>query len=491
MAQIREGLTFDDVLLVPKYSTVKSRQNVNLETFLTKHIKLREPVISSNMDTVTEAKMAIAMAQLGGIGIIHRYCSIEEQAQMVSEVKRSESYIIYDPFTLPQSQIIEGVNMMSLTANIKSFLVVNSTDGKLEGILTNRDTKFADPTQTVGECMTALSQIRAIQVVDGVTKENAQTVLPTKLSMANLKKLMNRHRVQRIPIVNENNEVMGLVCLRDIVRLQSRPNATLDSRGRLRCGAAVGVKEDVLERTRKLIEAGVDVVVVDIAHGHSELGVNTVKLIKSNFNIDVIAGNVVTAQGAKDLIEAGADAIKVGIGAASICTTRIVAGAGVPQLTALMDTYLACKTLGVPMISDGGNRNSGNICKALAAGASCVMLGRMIAGSDESPGSVLVRDGKRIKRIRGMAGAEANISNASRQKTTTPNLLKFTPEGVEGYVPYSGPVEDTIKQILDGVRSGCSYSGAHNLDELRMKAEFIRLSHNAVVESGVHDIIKS
>jgi len=490
MEQIREGLTFDDVLLVPKYSTVKSRQDVNLETYLTKKIKLRNPVISSNMDTVTETKMAIAMAQLGGIGIIHRYCSIEEQVRMVSGVKRSESCIIYDPRTVPKTDTIESVNMTSSMAGIKSFLVVSS-DNKLEGILTNRDLQFAKSTQTVAECMTQLSQIRVIQVVEGVTKENAQTVLPTRLSMEDLKALMHRQRVQRVPIVNENNEVMGLVCLRDIVRLQSRPYATLDARGRLRCGAAVGVKEDVLERTRRLIEAGVDVVVVDIAHGHSELGINTVKLIKSNFDIDVIAGNVVTAAGARDLIEAGADAIKVGIGAASICTTRIVAGAGVPQLTALMDTYVACKALGVPMISDGGNRNSGNICKALAAGASCVMLGRMIAGSDESPGSVLVRDGKRIKRIRGMAGAEANISNASRQKTITPNLLKFTPEGVEGYVPYSGPVEDTIKQILDGVRSGCSYSGAHNLAELKSKAEFIRLSHNAVIESGVHDIIKS
>lgn len=490
MANIREGLTFDDVLLVPKYSTVKSRQDVNLKTNLTKNIKLKIPLISSNMDTVTEAKMAIAMAQLGGIGIIHRYCSIEEQARMVSEVKRSESYIIYDPFTVSQTETIDGVNITSSMANIKSFLVVNA-EKKLDGILTNRDTKFAKSTQTVGECMTPLTQIRAIQVVEGVTIENAQTTLPTKLSVEVLKELMYKHRVQRIPIVNENNEVMGLVCLRDIVRLQSRPNATLDAKGRLRCGAAVGVKEDVLERTRKLIEADVDVIVIDIAHGHSELGVNTVKLIKSNFNIDVIAGNVVTAAGAKDLIAAGADAIKVGIGAASICTTRIVAGAGVPQLTALIDTYQMCKAFGVPMISDGGNRNSGNICKALAAGASCVMLGRMIAGSDESPGSVLVREGKRLKRIRGMAGAEANISNASRQKTTTPNLLKFTPEGVEGYVPYSGPVEDSIKQILDGVRSGCSYSGAHNLKELRLVAEFIRLSHNAVVESGVHDIMKA
>lgn len=470
------SLTFDDVLLVPQYSTVKSRQEVDLKTKITRKISLNIPLVSSNMDTVTENKMAISMARSGGIGIIHRYCSIDEEVKMVQTVKRAESYIIYDPYTASCNETIAQLKERIKTTGVNSYLVVNNYN-VLGGIITRRDIKFANSNDFVSKHMTLLDKMT--------------TVLDTQnISMDRALAMMSEKRIQKLPIVDDHYRIKGLICLKDIERIQQRPLANLDTNGRLRCGAAIGVKDDALERAKKLISAGVDVLVIDIAHGHSAACIDTLTKVKDEFsNVDVIAGNIATANGALDLIKAGADGIKLGVGAGSICITRIVSGAGVPQLSSLLEAAPICKEYNVPLISDGGNRNSGNICKALAAGASCVMLGRMIAGTDESPTPILVKDGKRVKAIRGMAGYVANVSNAFRQGTQEPDSLSFTPEGVEGYVPYCGPVCETLKRICDGVRSGISYSGGRNIDELQTKAKFIRLSANAVIESGVHDIM--
>lgn len=474
---IRLGLTFDDVLLVPQYSDILSRRNVDLKTRVSKNINLNIPIISSNMDTVTEERMAIKMARNGGLGFIHRYCSVEEEVNMVKQVKRAETYIIYDPYTVTANQTIGELKERIYVDKVNSYLVVNDCEkNKLEGIITNRDIKFRQDYEKIENCMIPIDKM--ILCNEGTSMEKAQEIMYT-------------NRVQKLPIITNNNEIVGLICLKDIERIKSRPFANLDNNGQLRCGASIGVKEDSIERAKKLIDAGVDVIVIDIAHGDSAYCINTTEKFKEQFpNIDVVSGNVATADGAERLIKAGADGVKVSIGSGSICTTRIVSGSGVPQFTALMDCAPVCKKYNVPLISDGGNRNSGNMCKALAIGADCVMLGRMIAGTDESPGRILVRDGKRVKIIRGMAGYGANMSNSQRQGINEPDSLSFTPEGVEGYVPYAGPVDDVLKQLCDGIRSGISYSGANNIPELQSKAKFIRMTNNGVRESGVHDIIQ-
>lgn len=470
------ALTFDDVLLVPQYSTVKSRQDVNLKTKISKNVSLNMPLVSSNMDTVTEDKMAIAMARNGGLGIIHRYCSIDEQVKMVQTVKRAESYIIYDPYTANCNDTIARIRERIKETGVNSYLIVNHMN-TLGGIITRRDIKFANPDDFISKHMTLLDTMTVVFETQNISMEQAMATMSAK-------------RIQKLPIIDNNYRVKGLICLKDIERIHQRPLANLDSQGRLRCGAAIGVKDDAIERAKKLIDAGVDVLVIDIAHGHSVNCIETLTKIKEQFpKIDVIAGNIATARGALDLIIAGADGIKLGVGNGSICITRIVSGAGVPQFSALLDVAPICKEHGVPLISDGGNRNSGNICKALAAGADCVMLGRMIAGTDESPTPILLKDGKRVKVIRGMAGYMANLSNAQRQGIPEPDSVSFTPEGVEGYVPYCGPVSETLKRICDGIRSGVSYSGANNIMELHDNAKFIRLSANSIIESGVHDIM--
>ena len=470
---LKLGITFDDVLLVPQYSTVKSRKDVNLSTKVSKNVSLNIPIISSNMDTVTEDKMAIAMAREGGIGFIHRYCSIDQQVEMINKVKRTESYIITNPYTIKTYDTIGKIRDYVKKYHVSTFLVTDN-ENILQGILTKRDIKFQEDFEKVDFCMTKIKDM--ITCYENTNMEQARC-------------LMYNYKVQKLPIVNSNYEVKGLICLKDIERISERPNANLDSQGKLRCGAAIGVKENDIERAKELIKAGADVLVIDVAHGDSELCVNTLIKCKEQFNVDIIAGNVATREGAERLIKNGADAVKVNIGAGSICTTRIVSGCGVPQFTALMNIAPVCKEYNVPMISDGGNRNSGNMCKALAVGASCVMLGRMIAGTDESPGNILMKNGKRVKMIRGMAGLMANISNSHRQNIETPDTLSFTAEGVEGYVPYTGPVKDTLNQICNGIRSGVSYCGSHNILEMQSKAKFIRITSSGISESNVHDIL--
>ncbi|QKF93918.1 inosine-5'-monophosphate dehydrogenase [Fadolivirus algeromassiliense] len=473
--EIPLSLTFDDVLLIPQYSDIRSRQDICIKSKISKNVPLNIPFVSSNMDTVTEDMMAIAMARLGGIGIIHRYCSIEEQIEMVKRVKRAESYMIYNPYTAFEDETILDIKNKINKYNVRSYLIVDN-DNVLKGILTSRDIKFTNDTDLIRNCMTPLDKMVVCKTQDNITIDTA-------------KRIMCDNKIQKLPIIDENNRLISLICLKDIERIQHRPMANLDSHGRLRVGAAVGVKEDALERAIRLVDAGADVLVIDIAHGHSKMCIDTLKSIKKALpNIDVIAGNVATAEGAEALIQAGADGIKCGIGNGSICTTRLTAGAGVPQLTALMEASKVCRKYNIPLISDGGNRHYGNMAKALGARADCIMLGRMIAGSEESPGKVLMKDGKRVKIIRGMAGVGANVSNAQRQGIKEPDLLNFTPEGVEGYVPYSGPVQDSIRQMCDAIRSGMSYSGAHNIEEMHNKARFTRVTQNGISESGVHDI---
>jgi IMP dehydrogenase len=475
MMEIPLTLTFDDVTLVPKYSEVASRSNVSLETKISRRVSLNIPLVSSNMDTVTESEMAIAMARNGGIGIIHRYCTPDQEADMVRKVKRAESYIIVDPYTLYPDDSFEVVKGSVLRYGVSTYVVIDH-DREVQGILTNRDIKTMDinPRSIVSEYMTPAQKLVVINEND-ITPELAR-------------EKMYEYRKQKLPIVDDNYKLKGLVCIKDIERRIQRPLANLDRKGRLRCGAAVGVKEDV-ERARKLVEAGVDVLVIDIAHGHSKQCIDTLKKLKVLFpDVDIVAGNVATAKGAEDLIKAGADGIKCGVGNGSICITRIVSGCGVPQLTALMDAAGVCKRYGIPLISDGGNRTSGNICKALAAGASCVMLGRMIAGSDESPSPVQIKDNKRVKIIRGMASYEANLSKAVRQGTQEPNSLTSHVEGVQGYVGCTGPLADTLTQICNGIRSGISYTGSIDIQELQQNASFVRMTSRGQVESGVHDI---
>ena len=477
------ALTFDDVLLEPQYSEIESRSDVLLDTKLTKNIKMKAPLVSSNMDTVTEDPMAIEMARCGGIGIIHRYCTVEEQVAMVKRVKRAGSYIIREPYWVVEDDNIGKVKEMIDRLKVHSFVVLgckmtrNDKDKlRVVGLLTRRDIRGKPDHKFVSHCMTPLSQLVLGRMDMGMDE--------AKQVMVDIKK-------NRLPVIDSDGKLQGLICLKDIVeRLEVRPHATLDDNGQLRCGAAIGVKKGSIDRAKALIDAGADVIVIDIAHGHSKMCIDTLKEMKQKFpTVEVIAGNIATAEGALALIEAGADAVKCSIGSGSICVTRTVAGAGVPQFTALLNASRVCRAHGVPLISDGGNRNSGNMAKALAAGADSIMVGRMIAGTDESPGDIRHHNGRRVKMIRGMAGLHANLDNARKNGSKKIDTTSFTPEGVEGYVPYSGPVRQTVKSLCDGIRSGMSYSGARNLEELRLKARFVRMTNNGKSESGVHDII--
>lgn len=474
---IRLGLTFDDVLLQPQYSDIRSRQDVDLRTRISKNVPLNIPIVSSNMNTVTEDKMAIAMARNGGIGIIHRYCSIEDQVQMVKRVKRAESYIINEPYTASKNNTIGDIKDLISKTSVHSFLIVDQ-DNKLEGILTSRDMKFMKDDKLVKECMTPIDKMTFYKSNDTISMDEA-------------KRIMYDNRIQKLPIIDQDYKVKSLVCLKDIERIQQRPLANLDDQGRLRCGAAIGVKENDIDRAKQLIDVGVDVLVIDVAHGHSLQCIETLHMLKNTFpNMDVIAGNIATAEGAEALIKAGADGIKANIGAGSICSTRLISGHGIPQLTALLDASPICKEYDVPLISDGGNRNYGNMCKALAVGANCIMVGRMIAGSDESPSKIIIKDGKRMKFFAGMASFTANLSNSMRQGLKEPDSLTSHVEGVESVIPYTGPVADTLIQVCNGLRSGFSYSGAHNINELWQKAKFIRMTQNGFSESGIHDVIQ-
>jgi len=475
--KIKLALTYDDVLLVPKQSSVKSRSDISLTSRLTKNITLNNPIVSSNMDTVTEANMAIEMARNGGIGILHRFLSIEEQVQMVEKVKRAESYRIEHPWTTGPDSSFEELKELMLEKGVGSILV---TDGqhtsrdKLLGIVSTRDLSFAEKVTSVKEIMTPREKL---------------VVAPVSVTVEEAKQLLKKNRLEKLPLVDENNTLLGLITARDIEYKMKRPYASLDKKGRLLVGAAVGVKDGYLQRADALVNAGVDVLVVDVAHGHSDICIDATKALKGKFpHVDVISGNVATGEGARALIEAGADGIKVGVGPGSICITRDVTGCGVPQLTAVMDCARVASKYGVPIIADGGIRKSGDITKAIAAGASTVMLGSLLAGTDESPGNTLFKGGKKVKVVRGMAGFGANVSKTIREKEKEKDPFDLVPEGVEAVVPYRGKLESVLKNFIGGLKSGISYCGGRNIPDLQKNAEFIQITTAGQIESTHHDV---
>ena len=471
------GLTFDDVLLVPKHSTIRSRLSVNTTTSLVPGIEMAIPIISANMDTVTEAEMAIAMAQAGGIGILHRFMSPERQAGMVQRVKRSESFVVENPITIrPELTVAEARAKMG-EVNVGGLVVTDESE-RLLGMVTARDILLApDDAAPVSSVMTPREQLVTAKVNEPLDKARLT---------------LHAHRIEKLPLVNEENRVVGLITAQDIVKSQEHPQATKDSKGRLRVGAAIGVRPEDEKRAAACVQAEVDVLVVDVAHGHSDLVIETVrKLKKQHPEVAVIAGNVATGQGVRDLAKVGADAVKVGVGSGSICITRIVTGFGVPQLTAIAECAEAGKALDVPVIADGGLRNSGDITKALAAGASTVMLGSLLAGTEQSPGAAVMREGRQYKVIRGMASLTANVSRKEierQREIEADEWGEVVPEGVEAVVPYRGGVEDILHQLVGGVRSGMSYAGAETIAQLQDKAEFIRITAAGGKESGVHDV---
>ncbi|SCY03525.1 IMP dehydrogenase [Lachnospiraceae bacterium XBB2008] len=467
---IGDGITFDDVLLVPAYSQVIPNQ-VNLTTKLTKKITLNIPMMSAGMDTVTEHDMAIAMARQGGIGIIHKNMSIEAQAEEVDKVKRSENGVITDPFSLSPENTLEDAENLMHKFRISGVPV---TEGKkLVGIITNRDLKFeTDYTRKIKEVMTSEGLITA---KEGITLEEA-------------KEILGRARKEKLPIVDDDFNLTGLITIKDIEKAIKYPLSAKDAQGRLLCGAGVGINANVLDRVGALVDANVDVVVLDSAHGHSENVLNCLRMIKKEFpDLDVIAGNVATGDATKALIEAGADAVKVGIGPGSICTTRVVAGIGVPQITAIMDCYAVAKTYGIPIIADGGIKYSGDMTKAIAAGGNVCMMGSMFAGCEESPGMTELYQGRKYKVYRGMGSISA-MENGSKDRYFQQDAKKLVPEGVEGRVPFKGSVEDTVFQLVGGIRSGMGYCGAATITDLQETGRFIKISAASLKESHPHDI---
>ncbi|MFB5645110.1 MAG: IMP dehydrogenase [Nitrosopumilaceae archaeon] len=473
--EFKEGLTFDDVLLVPKYSDITSRTQTDLSTKLSRNISLNIPFLSANMDTVTESNMAVTMAREGGIGIIHRFLTIEEEVKEVLRVKRAGSVMIENPYSIGPDQTVNDAIKYADEQGVSGLLVIDS-ESKLIGILTNRDLKFESDTS---------------KLVEDVMTKDVVTGKPG-ISLEEAKEILHKNRIEKLPLVDDSNHVKGLITTKDISNIENFPAASKDKKGRPLVGAAVGVKGDFMERTESLLEANADVIVVDIAHGHSENAVSTVRHIKKAFpDCELIAGNVATAQGAEDLIKAGVDAVKVGVGSGSICITRVVTGSGVPQLTAVMDCAKVGKENDVPIISDGGTRTSGDATKALAAGASSVMIGSMLGGTDESPGALLTKNGKRFKVYRGMASLAASLGRKAKENGQTSfedDLNDYVAEGVEAMTPYKGSVTDILKQLTGGVRSGLSYCGAHSIPQMQENAEFIKMSRAGFAESQPHDV---
>ena len=467
---IGEGFTFDDVLLVPQYSEVTPNM-VDISTYLTKTIKLNIPLMSAGMDTVTESRMAIAMARQGGIGIIHKNMSVEEQADEVDKVKRSENGVITDPFYLSPEHTLDDADKLMAKYRISGVPI---TEGrKLVGILTNRDLMFEeDFSKKIRESMTSDKLVTA---KEGVT-------------LAEAKKILAKARVEKLPIVDDDFNLKGLITIKDIEKQIKYPNSAKDEQGRLLCGAAVGITSNVLERVEALVNAHVDVIVIDSAHGHSANIFKTLKLIKDAYpDLPVIAGNVASAEATRDLIKAGADAVKVGIGPGSICTTRIVAGIGVPQISAVMDCYSAAKEYGIPIIADGGIQYSGDITKAIAAGANVCMMGSIFAGCDESPGDFELYQGRKYKVYRGM-GSIAAMENGSKDRYFQSEAKKLVPEGVEGRVAYKGYLEDEVFQLVGGLKSGMGYCGTATIEELKENSKFVKISAASLKESHPHDI---
>lgn len=471
----KEGLTYDDVLLVPLYSEVLPR-NVDISSNLTKKIKLNVPIISAAMDTVTEGAMAIAMAQEGGIGILHKNMSIEEQAKQVRKVKRSESGMIHDPITLPESALLkEALNIMK--ENKIGGIPIVDKNKELMGILTNRDVRFQKNLE--------------LSVSEVMTKTNLVTGhLGTDLLEA--EKILTKHKVEKLPLVDKQNRLIGLITYKDIMKVKSRPKSSRDNLGRLRVGAAIGVTSDTLERVGALVQNGVDVVVIDTAHGHSRGIIEMLKKIKKEFpKLEVIAGNIATGEAARDLVKAGADAIKVGIGPGSICTTRVIAGVGFPQFSAVYEVAQAIKSSGVPIIADGGIRFTGDIPKAIAAGASSVMAGSLFAGVEESPGETVIYEGRKYKTYRGMGSIEA-MQHGSKDRyfqDTEDDIKKLVPEGIVGRVSFRGGLTEVMYQLVGGLRAGMGYCGAKDIKVLQKKAKFVRITHSGIEESHPHDVI--
>ena len=472
---IREGLTFDDVLLIPKRSPIISRSQTNLKTRLSRNINLNIPVISANMDTVTESPMAIALAREGGIGIIHRFMTIQDQVDEVLKVKRSESVMIEQPYTISIDSSVGYAKKIMHDFGISGLLI--EKDKKLAGIITKRDLLF----ETNFE-----NNISSVMSKDVVFAEMGTTIEKAKY-------ILHKNRIEKLPIIDKDKHIIGLITSKDILKMEEFPNASKDKKGRLLVGAAVGVKGDYLERTEALLDAGADVMVVDIAHGHSDNAINCVHLIKKAFkDCELIAGNIATGHGTEDLIRAGVDAVKVGVGSGSICITRVITGSGVPQLTAILDSVKIAKEYDIPVISDGGIRNSGDLTKALAAGSSSVMVGSLLGGTDESPGKTLVKNGKKYKIYRGMASFYASLGRKYREEgqqiIESEDLNDYVPEGVEAMVSYKGSVVEIIRQLVGGLRSGLSYCGAKTINEMQQNAEFVRITTAGYIESQPHDV---
>lgn len=474
----KEGLTFDDVLLVPKRSPIVSRSQTDLRTRLSRNINLNIPLISANMDTVTESQMAIALAREGGIGIIHRFMTLEDHVDQVLRVKRSESVVIEQPYTVKPDMTLADMQRLMAEYGVSGLLVEDDdNNNKLAGIITRRDIMFEKNGKR--------------KVADLMTKDVITAKAGTTIEQA--KEILHKHRIEKLPLIDGKGRIAGLITGKDILKMDEYPHAAKDKKGRLLVGGAVGVKGDYLERTEALLEAGADTIVVDIAHGHSENAINTVRMIKKAFpSCDLIAGNVATGEGARDLIKAGVDAVKVGVGSGSICITRVVTGSGVPQLTAVIDAVTAAREYDIPVISDGGIRTSGDLTKALAAGSSSVMVGSMFGGTDESPGKTLVKNGKKYKMYRGMASYMASLGRKYREEgpqvVDSDDLNDYVPEGVEAMVSYKGSVVEIVRQLVGGLRSGLSYCGAKTIPEMQKNAEFVRITGAGFIESQPHDV---
>ncbi|NUN70197.1 MAG: IMP dehydrogenase [Bacteroidetes bacterium] len=469
---IGEAITYDDVLLVPAKSSVLPRE-VDVSTRLTRNIRLNIPLLSAAMDTVTESEMAIALAREGGIGIIHKNLSIERQAEEVDKVKRSESGMIMNPVTLTADKTVGDVLDLMTKFSVSGIPIV--AEGKLVGILTNRDLRFQPN--------------RSLKVADVMTSTNLITA-PLGTTLEEAEVILQKHKIEKLPVVDKNGKLKGLITFKDIQKKKRYPNACKDRHGRLRVGAAVGVTGDTMDRVEALVNAGADVIIIDTAHGHSKGVMDMVKRVKAKFAIDVIAGNVGTAEAAKDLIKAGADCIKVGIGPGSICTTRIVAGVGVPQVTAVMDCAAAARKYGIPVIADGGIKQTGDIAKAIAAGADCVMVGGLFAGLQESPGEKVLYEGRTYKLYRGMGSIDA-MKEGSKDRyfqDVEDDVQKLVPEGIEGRVPYKGELSATVYQMVGGLRAAMGYCGAENITALQERGQFVKMSAAGLRESHPHDI---
>lgn len=472
------ALTFDDVLLVPKRSSIGSRTEVSTSSWLTSGIQVEIPIISANMDTVTETHMGIAMAQQGGIGILHRFMGIEQQAEMVRKIKRAENLVVDQPLTISPASSIEQARQRMIDADVGGLMVVDA-ENHLLGVITTRDVLLARD-----------GNILVSQVMTG--RERLIVASPQESMEAARQKLYDS-RVEKLPLVDEHGRLIGLITAQDIVKLQEHPKATKDVRGRLRVGVAIGVRADDIDRAGACVDAGADLLVIDIAHGHSDHTLSMIRILKKQFpKIPVIAGNVASAVGVADLADAGADAVKVGVGAGSICITRVVTGFGVPQLSAIDDCAQMAHQLKIPIIADGGLRNSGDVVKALAAGASTVMLGSVLAGTEESPGAEVIRDGRQYKVVRGMASLSANVERrfVDKGRVEEEEWGEIVAEGVEAVVPFRGELADVLNQIVGGLRSGMSYAGARTIEELWENAEFVRVTAAGRAESGTHDVVK-